>query len=92
MGKDAVQEREPALRRQRSGGGADDLGADREVAEHPALVGDPELCPVGELSRLAGVVEDRRRHQQVGVEPRMQHAGLEHQGRDRNRVLDHPPR
>ena len=60
------------------------------MAEHLPLVGDAELGSVGELSRLADVMADRRRHQQVGVEAGMQGAGLEHQGRDRHRVLDQP--
>ena len=32
-------------------------GADRQVAEQPALLAEPELGPVGELARLADVVE-----------------------------------
>ena len=58
------------------------------MAEQPPLLGDPELGAVGELAQLADVVEQRRRHQQVGVEPRMQLADLAHQRRHGDRVLD----
>ena len=35
------------------------LGAERDVPEHPALLGQPDLRPVGELARLAEVVDER---------------------------------
>ena len=90
VGEDAVEQRQPAVLGQRARGGADDLRPDREVAEHPALVGEPELGAVGELARAAAVVQDRRRHQQVRVEPRVQRAGLADERRDRDRVLEQP--
>ncbi len=77
--------------RQARRGAADDLRADREVAEHPALLGEPELRAVGVLARPADVVDDRRRHQQVGVEAGMKRAGLEHERRDGDRVLEQAP-
>ena len=53
-----------------------------------ALVADPELGAVGELARLADVVEQRRRHQQVGVEPRVELTELADERADRDRVLE----
>ena len=44
--------------------------------------------PVGELAGLADVVEERRRHQQVGVEPRMELAELADQRPHGDRVLE----
>ena len=60
------------------------------MAEQPALLADPELRLVGELARLADVVNERRRHQQVGVEPGMELAQLADQRPHGDRVLDEP--
>jgi hypothetical protein len=76
VSEDAVEQGGAALRGQLAGGGADDLGADREVTEQPALLGQPELGPVGEFANLADVVQEGRSHQQVGVEARMKLAEL----------------
>ena len=56
----------------------DDLLAERHVAEHarPRRSGAIS-APNVELPRLAHVVQDRRGHQQVRVQPRVQHARLE---------------
>ena len=60
------------------------LLAEREVAEQPALLGQPDLRAVGELARLAEVVHERGGDQQVGVQPRVQLARLERErGRPR---------
>ena len=60
------------------------------MADQPPLLGDPELGPVAELPRLADVVEQRRRHQQVRVEARVKLADLADEGADRDGVLDQP--
>ena len=73
MAEHAGEQRGPALLGQPGRGGADDLRADLKMAEQPPLLADPDLGPVGELARLADVVEERGGHQQVGVEPRVQH-------------------
>ena len=83
-----MKERRATVVREPVGCAADDLGADREVAEQPALLGEPELGAVGELAHLADVVEERRRHQQVGVEPRVELADVPDQRPDRDRVLE----
>src|SRR5688572_19987566 len=49
----AVQEGEAHLVGEAARRSADQLGADREVAEHRPLLADPELGAVGELTRLA---------------------------------------
>ena len=64
------------------------LLAEHDVAEQPALVGEPDLGAVGELARLAQVVHERRGDQQVGVQPRVQLAGLERERADRDGVLE----
>ncbi len=58
------------------------------MAEQPPLLAQSELGPVGELARLADVVQERRRDQQVRVEPRMQRAELQRQRADRDGVLE----
>src|SRR5438552_17960731 len=57
------------------------------MADQATLVGDPELSSVGELARLAGVVHQRGRHQQIRVESWMKLADLADQCPDRDRVL-----
>ena len=84
----AVKQRQPALGGQLARRPRDQLRSDRQMAEQPALVADPELRPVGELARLADVVNERRRHQQVGVEPGMELAQLADQRPHRDRVLE----
>ena len=60
------------------------------MAQHPALLRDTELGAVRELAHLAGVVNQGGRHQEVGVQPGMELAGLEHERADRHRVLQQP--
>jgi hypothetical protein len=60
------------------------------VAEQAPLVRDPELRSVGELPDFADVMEQRRRHQQVGVEPRVKLADLADEGPDCDGVLQQP--
>ena len=64
--------------------------ADLHVAEQPALLADAEVGAVRELARLADVVHERRRDQQVGVELDVQQARLLRERRDRDRVLQQP--
>ena len=61
-----------------------------DVAEQPALVGEADLGAERELARLAEVVDDRRRQQQVLVQARVQRAGLQGQRRHRDGVLEQP--
>ena len=58
------------------------------MAEHPALVAQLEPRPVGELAGLADVVEERRGHQQVGVEPRVELAEVADQRPHGDGVLE----
>ena len=76
MAEHAVEQRQAPRRLEAGGRGLDQRRADREVAEHRPLVADSELGPVGELAGLADVVEERRRHEQVRVELRMELADL----------------
>ena len=69
---------------------ADHPHAELDMAEHPALVADPDLGAVGELARLAEVVDERGADQQVMAQPRVQHARLERERADRDRVLEQP--
>ena len=86
----ATEEREAARLLEPAAGGADDLGADREMPERSALLAQLDLGAIGELPHLADVVHDRGGHQEVRVEPGMQLAELADQRRDRHRVLDQP--
>ena len=61
-----------------------------DVAEQAALGAARDLRAIGELARLADVVDDRRAQQQVAVQPRMQRAQLERERRDGDRVLEQP--
>ena len=85
----AVQQREPALlvERARARSRQHPL-ADHQVAEQPALLGQPDLGAVGELARAAEVVDDRGGQQQVGVQARVQLAELVGERRHRDRVLE----
>ena len=58
------------------------------MAEHPPLLGEAELGAVGELAHLADVVDQRGGQEEVGVEARVELAGLEHERADGDRVLD----
>jgi hypothetical protein len=58
------------------------------VAHHRPRLAQRYLGPELELERLARVVQDRRRHEQVRVQPWVQDAGLEGERRDRDGVLD----
>ena len=70
-------EREPPRRLHARGALGEQALAEHEVAEQPALLGEPDLGAVGELARLAEVVHERGAQQQVGVQPRVQLARLE---------------
>ena len=85
-----MQERDAPLGRQVAQPRLEQLLAEHEVAEQPALVRQADLRAVGELARLAEVVDDRRRHEQVGVQPRVQLARLQRERADRDRVLEQP--
>ena len=80
LGK-AVQARRPL---------GDQLLAEREVADQRARVAQRDVGAELELARLADVVQHRRADQQVGVEPRVQHARLLRERGDRDRVLEQP--
>src|SRR4029078_7175541 len=58
--------------------------------DHPSLWSNSESRPVGNLGGLADVVEERRRHEQVRVELRMELADLADERGDRDRVLEQP--
>ena len=58
------------------------------MPQQPPLLGQADLGAVGELARLAEVVDERRGEQQVGVQARMQLAGLKRERRYRDRVLE----
>ncbi len=88
MAEHAVEQRQAPRRLEADGRGLDQRRADREVTEHRPLVADPELGAVGELAGLADVVEERRRHQQIRVELRMELADLADERPDRDRVLE----
>src|SRR4051794_32632463 len=60
------------------------------MPDQAALLAQSDLGAEPELARLADVVQDRRRHQQVGVEPAVQVARLLRERRDSNRVLQQP--
>jgi hypothetical protein len=68
----------------------DQLLPERDVADQRARLAQRDLRPQLELERLAGVVEDRGREEQVGVEPRMERARLERQRGHGHRVLEEP--
>src|SRR4029077_12506995 len=57
------------------------------MADQATLLGDPEFGAVAELPRLADVVQQRPRHQQIRVQARMQLADLTYEGADGNGVL-----
>ena len=62
----AVREREPALVVEPVARAlVEQPLAEHDVAEQPALLGQPDLGAVGELARLAEVVHERRADQQV---------------------------
>src|SRR5919206_3138916 len=63
-----------------------------DVAEETALVRLAEDRAAAELERPAGVVEERRREEQVGTEPRMELRRVAAQGRHADRVLEEPAR
>ncbi len=64
--------------------------AEHDVAEQPALLGQPDLGAVGELAGLAEVVHERRGDQQVGIQTHVQLGDLERERADRDRVLEQP--
>src|SRR5262245_39058792 len=64
-----------------------ELLAERHVPDERARLAQRNLGAELELERLAYVVEDRGGQQEVGVEPRVQRAGLERERRDRHGVL-----
>jgi len=65
MRQHAMEQGGATFRRQPSCGRAHDLRPEREVPDQTPLLGDPELRPVTELARLADVVHESGRHQQV---------------------------
>src|ERR1700730_7007663 len=85
----AVLEREPALELEALGGMlGDDPQAELDVPEEAPLTAALDLRSVGELARLAEIVDDRRREQQVAVEAGVKYAQLEHEGRHGDGVLE----
>ena len=58
------------------------------MAEQPALAAALDLRAVGELARLAEIVDDRGAEQQVAVQARVQRAQLQRERGDRDRVLE----
>jgi hypothetical protein len=83
-----VGEREPPRLVHPRGALVDHPLAEHDVAEQAALLGQPDLGAVGELARLAEVVHERGGEQEVGVQTRMQHAGLDHERPHRDGVLE----
>ena len=67
-----------------------ELLSERDVAHERAGLAQRDLRAELELERLAHVVEDRGREQQVRVEARVERACLERQRRHRHRVLEQP--
>ncbi len=68
VGQDAVAQREPALVGELRGAvGREELHGELEVADEAALFGQADRGAVGELARLAEVVDDRGGHEQVTV-------------------------
>ena len=63
---------------------------DLHVAEQPALLAQLDRGAVGELARLADVVDDRGADQQVAVEPRVSERQLLGERRDGDRMLEQP--
>ena len=85
----AVQERQPALVVERAAPRSDEQAqAELEVAEQAALLGQPDLGAVGELARLADVVDDRGGQQQVAGSGAGAAAELLRERRDRDGVLE----
>ena len=70
----------------------DHAQAEVDVAEQPTLVGLPEGRAGGQLRDAADVVQQRRREQQVGAQPRMQLGRLATDRRHANRVLEQAAR
>ena len=89
VAEDAVLERErAALVEDPRRALAQQTQADLDVAEQPALRAALDRGAVGELARLADVVDDRRRDQEVRVEPRVAERELLRERRDGDRVLE----
>jgi hypothetical protein len=88
VAQDAVEQRQAPLLGQAAGRCGDDLGAEREVAEQPPRLAHLDLGAVAELARLAHVVQQGGRHQQVGVEPGMKLADLGDERADGDGVLE----
>src|SRR3954470_5102453 len=76
VGEDAVRELEPAIVGQVAGALVEDPLPERDVAEQPAVLGEPELRAVGELAGLAEVVDERGGEQQVWIQTRVQLSAL----------------
>ena len=58
VGEDAVQEAQAKLGLEVTRGSLDQVRADLQVAEHPALFGQAELGAVGELANLSDVMDE----------------------------------
>src|SRR5205823_23794 len=75
VGRDRVQELRPRLRVERSRVLLDEPQPEMDMAEEAALLRLPEDGPAAELERPAGVVQERRREEQVDAEPRVDLGG-----------------
>ena len=65
VAEDTVRERQPPLGVEPRGALVDEPLAEHHVPEQPALLREPDLRAVGELARLAEVVDDGRGDDQV---------------------------
>ena len=75
----------PSIRAARS---ATSCWPERQVADQRARLAERDLGAELELADLADVVQDRRAQQQVGVEPRVEGAGLERERGHGDGVLE----
>src|SRR4051794_21583041 len=88
VAQDAVCERESSCLVHAGCPLVEDALAQHEVAEQAALLAEADLGAVGELARLAEVVDERGADEQVGVEAWMQRGRLDPERRDRDGVLE----
>src|SRR5437763_7682723 len=63
-----------------------------DMAEEATLLRLPEDGPAAEFERPSHVVQERRREQQVGAEPRVELRGLAAERRHADGVLEQPAR
>ena len=91
VAENAVQQRQPAMLIESPHAVlGQQLLTEHQMTEQPPLLGQADLGAVRELPRPAEVVRDRGGQQQIGVQPRVQLAGLVRERRDRDRVLEQP--